>query len=263
MAATDYVRLGCAMEACQGKHKAHGYCLRHYRHWQRGGVKQDATTCAHCGAAMQGKVAGSMYCSQRCKRAAWRQAHPEREEVFRGREAQKKTVCAIYAGYCEQCGGSMVRRRKSRWCSTKCQNKARFVSIAPSHKNCRRCGVLFKLPPFKTVPPPFCSRKCRDETQRTQRRVQKRKRNAAQRGVHAEAVDPIKVFERDRWRCKLCGERTPKEKRGTCDDDAPELDHIIPLSQGGEHTYRNTQCACRRCNGQKGAKPLGQLLLIG
>jgi 5-methylcytosine-specific restriction endonuclease McrA len=29
---------------------------------------------------------------------------------------------------------------------------------------------------------------------------------------------------------------------------APTLDHIVPLSKGGSHTYDNLQCACFRCN---------------
>jgi 5-methylcytosine-specific restriction endonuclease McrA len=45
-------------------------------------------------------------------------------------------------------------------------------------------------------------------------------------------------------------------------DDAPELDHIVPLACGGAHTYQNTQCTCRECNGRKGATILGQLRLL-
>lgn len=76
-------------------------------------------------------------------------------------------------------------------------------------------------------------------------------------------VDPIRVFERDAWKCQLCGTRAPKRLRGTTDALAPELDHIIPLAAGGQHTYENTQCSHRSCNMAKGARPAGQLILIG
>jgi 5-methylcytosine-specific restriction endonuclease McrA len=36
------------------------------------------------------------------------------------------------------------------------------------------------------------------------------------------------------------------------------MDHIIPLSKGGEHTAENVLPACRPCNGKKGAKLLQQ-----
>jgi len=82
------------------------------------------------------------------------------------------------------------------------------------------------------------------------------------RAVAVESVDPIKVFDRDGWRCQLCGKKTPKAKRGTYSRNAPELDHIMPLSLGGEHSYRNTQCLCRSCNGSKSNTPMGQLSLL-
>jgi 5-methylcytosine-specific restriction endonuclease McrA len=80
--------------------------------------------------------------------------------------------------------------------------------------------------------------------------------------ARTERFDPIAVFERDRWHCHLCGCRTPQRLRGTFEANAPELDHIIPLAAGGEHSRRNTACACRRCNIAKADRPMGQLRLI-
>jgi hypothetical protein len=105
---------------------------------------------------------------------------------------------------------------------------------------------------------------CADARKKRSRKLAKLKRQAIARGAAGgEAIDPIKVFERDKWKCQLCGTRTPKKKRGTYDDNAPELDHILPVSKGGQHRYTNVQCACRRCNGMKNATPLGQMLLFG
>ena len=50
----------------------------------------------------------------------------------------------------------------------------------------------------------------------------------------------------------ICGEDAPRELRGTMRWNAPELDHIIPLSAGGSHTYDNVACAHRSCNLDKG-----------
>ena len=72
--------------------------------------------------------------------------------------------------------------------------------------------------------------------------------------VEKESVDPFKVFDRDGWVCQMCGVPTPRELRATWEDNAPELDHIIPLSKGGPHTYKNTQCSCRKCNQRKSDK---------
>jgi 5-methylcytosine-specific restriction endonuclease McrA len=34
----------------------------------------------------------------------------------------------------------------------------------------------------------------------------------------------------------------------------PTLDHLMPVSRGGEHSYRNVGTAHRGCNSRKGAR---------
>lgn len=57
--------------------------------------------------------------------------------------------------------------------------------------------------------------------------------------------------------CRDCYAATPRRIRASVTPD-----HIQPLSKGGKHTRINTACACRRCNGTKGAEILGQLRLV-
>jgi 5-methylcytosine-specific restriction endonuclease McrA len=47
------------------------------------------------------------------------------------------------------------------------------------------------------------------------------------------------VFARDGWSCQYCGAA------------AENLDHIVPRSRGGEHSWENVVAACRRCNSKK------------
>jgi 5-methylcytosine-specific restriction endonuclease McrA len=47
------------------------------------------------------------------------------------------------------------------------------------------------------------------------------------------------VFARDGHRCQYCG--------GT----AENIDHVVPRSRGGSHTWENVVAACRRCNTHK------------
>ncbi len=69
----------------------------------------------------------------------------------------------------------------------------------------------------------------------------------------AETIKPYTVLSNDNWTCQICKCDTPKELRGTYDDNAPEVDHITPLALGGSHTYSNLQCLCRLCNILKGS----------
>lgn len=119
----------------------------------------------------------------------------------------------------------------------------------------------------------FCSDECRqgqiDRTKakyrgsdawRAGRRRYKSKRRALIRNApRVDSIDPIEVFERDKWRCHICGEKTHRRLRGTLDDRAPELEHIVSLADGGTHTWGNVACSCRKCNQDKGAESFGQL----
>ncbi len=75
------------------------------------------------------------------------------------------------------------------------------------------------------------------------------KRRAQKRGLEAETVLPSVVYETDGYVCQLCDQ--PTEPNGPY-GRRPSIDHKIPLSLGGPHTYANTQTAHRACNSAKG-----------
>ena len=54
------------------------------------------------------------------------------------------------------------------------------------------------------------------------------------------------VFARDGHRCQYCGGR------------AENLDHVLPRSRGGDHTWENVVAACRPCNTRKGNRTLAE-----
>ena len=47
------------------------------------------------------------------------------------------------------------------------------------------------------------------------------------------------VFLRDGGRCQYCGKK------------AESIDHVVPRSKGGPHTWENVVAACSRCNSSK------------
>lgn len=76
-------------------------------------------------------------------------------------------------------------------------------------------------------------------------------------------VESFAIFERDRWRCGLCGRSVPKNVKAP-DRRSASLDHIIPLAAGGTHEPANVQLAHLGCNSAKGARGGGeQMLLFG
>lgn len=62
-----------------------------------------------------------------------------------------------------------------------------------------------------------------------------------------EKFDPRDVSERDGWVCQLCQERVDPELAYP-DPLSKSLDHIVPISKGGAHSFANGQLAHLRCN---------------
>lgn len=198
-----------------------------------------------------------IFCDEQCK-AGYR-------AFLKG--ARKPIRVRVYKFKCIHCGARCTAKYclGQRYCSEQCSWRHQERLNHPERyepRPCMVCGSVFTPVPA-TWQRAHCSSECAAVTDKRHKRTGRVRRKAKLRGATVETVDPIKVFERDRWRCQLCGNRTPKSKRGTYDARAPELDHIVPLSQGGEHSYRNTQCSCRACNLAKSGTPLGQMRLFG
>jgi 5-methylcytosine-specific restriction endonuclease McrA len=214
-------------------------CMARQRGLMRPGKRE--VPCIICGTVVVSGRADRRFCSDSC-----RYKERDRRSSANGyTRAQYLDVCRAQSqasqGYvCAHCGkegmrrvsnGNKLRGYSNRYCSLKCRDLAKFGG----------------------------NRTCADPV----KRAANARRAAKLKGATVDRIDPFRVFARDKWRCQLCGRDTPRAKRGTYDHDAPEVDHIIPLSKGGEHSYRNTQCACRKCNQKKSNRPMGQLLLIG
>lgn len=129
---------------------------------------------------------------------------------------------------------------------------------------CAHCGGPLGAKAAGQGPTRYCSDDCakRSPAMVQAKRIARQARKARKRGSQVEPVNPLRVFERDGWRCHLCGGRAPKERRGTYHPKAPELDHIVPLSKGGAHSYANTACAHRACNAAKSDRIIGQPSLL-
>ena len=93
---------------------------------------------------------------------------------------------------------------------------------------------------------------CVTESQRAVRKAHQDRRKARQRGAFKTApVYRRKVFERDKWKCHICGDRIDKSLRAP-DRGSATLDHIVPLAFGGEHTMHNVKAAHYGCNSRRG-----------
>lgn len=75
-------------------------------------------------------------------------------------------------------------------------------------------------------------------------------------GTRGDLISLPKLAERDGWRCHLCGGKVTKATWS--------MDHLIPVSQGGAHSWENVSLAHLRCNQKRGTSRLpAQLRLLG
>lgn len=204
--------------------------------------------CVECGGRVDGRR-GRLVCSDRCARA--RVNRRRRGQHVPGSSVRRSSPLRIVD--CAGCGAAFVQRFGRLWCGDRCR---------PARLPCKACGGA--IGPGRKGRR-TCSDGCARELYLASRRRYKRRRRASRRGVELERFDDRDVFERDGWRCHLCG-RSCLRRSGTWEHPrGATVDHVIPLAAGGAHSLANVRTAHWTCNIRKGARSLGpeQLRLVG
>lgn len=167
----------------------------------------------------------------------------------------ERTCCA------PDCGAAFRSKLpRAKFCSDRYRNRISNRAGQERRRDnspraCPHCGTVY-VPAYGSRRDVYCTADCQKEASRKVRSGSTHRRRAAKFGGRYEPVNKREVFERDGWRCYLCGVETPKALSGSKEPNAPELEHVVPLSAGGDHVYSNVRCACRRCNRAKGARLL-------
>lgn len=204
-----------------------------------------SSICEGCSVSFIPKRADRLrFCSREC---AFN--NPDRWKAKRDRHVWPSTKVSFPT--CGVCASPFASRRSAaRYCSDVCEARSR----RPAERACLHCGASFHPSHGNER---TCSASCRKALKKSYpsyracKGVQRQARKLRLRTLVVEPVDPIKVLQRDGWKCQVCDVPTPMSLRGSHHDCAPEVDHIVPISRGGEHSYRNTRCLCRRCNSAK------------
>lgn len=73
------------------------------------------------------------------------------------------------------------------------------------------------------------------------------------RAIYAkgEKIDALELFEKYNWICNICNTKIENHRRFP-DCMAATIEHVIPLSKGGTHTWDNVRPAHAKCNFEKG-----------
>lgn len=217
--------------------------------------------CPECGMAMPpvkhgGRGGLKRFCSERCRVRVYRREHPEyvAKSRERGRiRAQKKAAERDLADprpRCRNCGEEMRRRKDAVYCDAQLCRTAKYHAKQASRPRCSTEGCDYPV-----IARGLCgshySVEWRSENLDRSRANAKRRR-AVKRGARVEDFASAEVFERDGWICGLCSAPIPRDAVWP-DLLSPSVDHIVPLSRGGEHSMANVQASHLSCNSRKQA----------
>lgn len=161
---------------------------------------------------------------------------------------------------CVQCGAPNPPQGSGqiiKYCSAICRHRAHEANRKRHNNPCGFCGQLFKADRASRR---FCSTSCNASFGNALRYADheyapsgKGHRGRAHRyGVEFIWFKDQEIFDRDGWRCGICGGHVDPAVRWP-DPWSASLDHIVPMSLGGPHRPDNVQCAHLRCNILKGA----------
>ena len=265
-----YVRKAC--EWCGKEYKPKTLwqrfcCDRCGRQWRKEYGFKHTYVCQHCGETYKAKVRDrNKYCSREC-------AFAHRGEIAELHRQGMGKRCPIHYTVCAQCGQPFMARRKGlKRCSDECQKAharecyASYATEKKGHKErvCQFCGETF-IAPYGDKRKRFCSIDCSRKDWRReypeQKIIDRHRRRARKYGNgRVQKINPFEVYERDAWRCGICGKPVDPELEFPHPYSA-SLDHIQPLAAGGTHAYANVQLAHLICNSYKGASGGGQLRL--
>lgn len=210
-----------------------------------------ARNCSVCSISFIPKSSTQSYCTKSCL-----------ETAKANRKALVPSFCKVFFGVCGFCERTFSGQREKprRMCSQDYWNghnlklaaeKLRKQNNVPDTRLCAHCRATFRPTVAKHI---YCIEQCLD-------RSLKRQRKHKLRTVAVEIVRLGILIERDSGRCQLCGTKV-KLDAIVPHPKAPTIDHIIPISKGGIHSYSNTQLAHFQCNSQRSNIKPAQMRLV-
>lgn len=176
--------------------------------------------------------------------------------------------------YCMECND--VRLYGDKICE-KCKISKRYTAAYDFISKCRHCNIEFgidvKLRNIGIIHHlnNYCSIECNQQskkiTYKKNAKICRQKRNELYgriredkqwAKIYGNKYEPIIrriVFRKHNYTCTSCGVKClHPNKENYNQSNAATLDHIIPKSKGGSHTYDNVTLLCRSCNTIKGDK---------
>lgn len=203
--------------------------------------------CKRCGISFESYK--SEYCSEECRKMP--------EEL---KKVQVYTPNEKVMKQCIHCGNEYTTGRcNQKFCNEDCSyqyrlnqlDKQRKAEATHYHKRCKECSKHYTTTRSTRK---YCSDTCNERYSNRQKETTRRKR-IMMNGKVDWNISIERLLKRDGHTCYLCGE-VVNTNVDTNDDYYPSIEHVIPISKGGTHTWGNVKVAHRYCNSIKRDKLL-------
>jgi hypothetical protein len=203
----------------------------------------------------------------------YKQSDKYKERVNYYKVKSKEGQCSNI--YCIECND--VRLYGDKLCD-KCKLIKKYTDAYNFTSVCKHCnqeyGIDKKLNNLGVVHHinNYCSIECNEELKKiTKKRnslLKRKSRNKYNRirddkqwaKLYGNKYEPISrtiVYRKHKYICTSCGVKCIHPNKDNYNQsNAATLDHIIPKSKGGSHTYDNVTLLCRSCNTMKSDKIL-------
>jgi 5-methylcytosine-specific restriction endonuclease McrA len=157
------------------------------------------------------------------------------------RDAVAASACAYRLAHREETAAYRLAHRQERSATDRAYREAHHEEIT-AYRLAHRKETAVNTRAWQLANP---HKVCNNEAQRRARKT----------AAFVEPVDRSTVYLRDNGRCHVCHHKV--KAKGW------HLDHLIPLSKGGEHSYKNVAVACPACNLKRQNTGPAQLRLMG
>lgn len=226
----------CSIEDCPKAQVARGMCSMHYARWSRHGDPNWTPTRVIKACKVDGcddPFYGRGFCHPHYTR--WRRFGEDdprlRGEVRNG--CKICTACGVDKPLSEYGVDKSVKTGLAIYCKSCNRAKSAAQPVDPIRKRERERSWCDRNPDHKL-----------DSVNRTR---------AKRAGVGPGTALRSDVFRRDGWVCGICS--SPIDPALAWPDPmSASLDHVMPISRGGDHGMDNCQASHLTCNLRKGAR---------
>lgn len=205
--------------------------------------------CKTCGTVKHVKSQAIRHGSARCSVCFERERIEREEQKQKRREEREAAKKQLQAETAEERRQRIRQREREREKEKRRRERLEHITFT----SCMGCGAMFLYD--DRTHQKYCSKQCARRLRQKKKEVVRRIRTKAQMVDNDITLE--KLYQRDGGICYLCGrvcdwnDRVVIDGTVICGDNYPSIEHVIPLSKNGKHSWANVKLACRKCNNHK------------